>query len=57
MDLAIESLVNRFYLEESSEESPRRSRCLGYIINLAAQSFLLGTNCKAFKDEVYLVEQ
>ena len=57
MDLAIESLVNRFYPEESSEESPRRSRCLGHIINLAAQSFLLGTNCEAFEDAVYLAEQ
>jgi hypothetical protein len=57
IDLAIESLVNRFYPKESSKESSRRSRCLSSIINLTAQSFLLGTNCEAFKDKVYLAEQ
>jgi hypothetical protein len=56
MDSAIAYLVNRFYPDESSEESPRRSRCLGHIINLAAQSFLLGNNCEAFEDEVNLAE-
>lgn len=57
MDSAITYLVSRFYPEESGEESPRRSRCLGHIINLAAQSFLLGTNCEAFEDEIRLIEQ
>ena len=35
----------------------RRSRCLGYIINLAAKAFLLRTDCEAFSDSIAMAEQ
>ena len=39
------------------ETHTRRSRCLGHIINLAAQAFLLGSDSEAFKEQEEIVEQ
>jgi hypothetical protein len=39
------------------EEPPRRVRCLGHIINLAAQSFLFGKDFEAFKEAIRLEEE
>ena len=53
MDTAIKALVRRFRL---SSDKGRRSRCCGYIINLAAKAFLLGNACEVFVDEVDAAE-
>jgi hypothetical protein len=36
--------------DKQTEEERRRLRCLGHIINLAAQAFLFSKNIKAFED-------
>jgi hypothetical protein len=36
--------------DKQTEEERRRLRCLGHIINLAAQAFLFGKNIEAFED-------
>ena len=43
------------FSSESDEE--RRLRCCGYIINLTAKAFLLGTDPEDFEDEINLAEQ
>ena len=45
-DMACKVLAQRFFPEE--EEGSRRSRCLGHIINLAAQAFIYGKENEAF---------
>ena len=52
---ACKVLVKRFRLSKS--ENSRRSRCLGHIINLAAQAFIFGEDYKAFIAEVESVEE
>ena len=52
---ACKALVKRFRPSES--ENSRRSRCLGHIINLAAQAFIFGEDCEAFIAEVESVEE
>ena len=45
-DTCCRELVKRFHSNE--EEGSRRSRCLGHIINLAAQAFIYGKENEAF---------
>jgi hypothetical protein len=42
-------IILTHYLGEPA--SARRSRCIGHIINLVAQSFLHGKDCEAFLNE------
>ena len=52
VDVAVNVIVHRFLPKEKDEVSPRRSRCLGYIINLAAKAFLLKNDCEAFIEDI-----
>jgi hypothetical protein len=54
-DTACESLVKR--LRPNEDENSRRSRCLGHIINLAAQAFIYGKKNETFIVEAEQVEQ
>ena len=47
--------MRRFRPNES--ETRRRSRCCGYIINLAAKAFLFGNDYNAFINDIERTEQ
>ena len=49
-DIACRALIKLFH--EGEKESSRRSRCLGHIINLAAQAFIYGRDNEAFIAEI-----
>ena len=49
-DVACRVLIRVFH--EGEEKSSRRSRCLGHIINLAAQAFIYGRDNEAFITEI-----
>jgi hypothetical protein len=52
---AIDTIL--YYLRPEIQPKTRRSRCLGYIINLIVKAFLFGTNIKAFKAETGTVNK
>jgi hypothetical protein len=52
---ACNSLVRR--LHEGEEDGSRRSRCLGHIINLAAQAFIYGKDNEAFINQAEFEEE
>ena len=51
INTVVRALIREFLLNKLNS-NVRRSRCLGYIINLAAKAFLLRDNYKAFKDKI-----
>ena len=52
-NIIIRALVKRYFSNES--KGARRGRCLGYIINLAAQAFIYSKKNKAFVNKVKYV--
>jgi hypothetical protein len=48
-DTAIQAILRSFGMVKEQER--RRLRCLGHIVNLAAQAFLFGRNTEAFETE------
>ena len=48
-DTAIRAVLKEYEIPEQEER--RRLRCLGHIINLAAQAFLFGRDAEAFENE------
>ena len=44
-DVAVRTILSRLEIDDNSSH---RARCLGHIINLAAQAFILGKDCEVF---------
>jgi hypothetical protein len=58
IDAAVRHIFSTLRPDEIDENpSARRSRCLGHIVNLAAQAFLFGKDCTAFADDIALAEE
>jgi hypothetical protein len=60
MTSTVRYLIKELHPDEvrgERDEPPRRSRCLGHIINLAAQSFLFGPDFEAFAEEIRVIEE
>ena len=52
-DTCVEALCRDFNIQPSIPKAHRRLRCIGHIINLAAQAFLFGHDAQAFYSEIY----
>jgi hypothetical protein len=58
IDAAVRHIFSTLRPDEIDDNpSARRSRCLGHIVNLAAQAFLFGKDCAAFADDIARAEE
>ena len=55
-DIAVQYIINELNLEDTHLKAYCRLRCLGHIINLAAQDFIFGKNSKEWLKEHTAVE-